>query len=120
MLVMCAEFDWELLLDWLENQKVIPVLGQDLLYVHSEKCPVHLYRLIADRLIAKHRVKTDQLPADYTIADVACAVPDFEKDPQLVYSQVATAYKHVFNDQVNGRFPEPIVQLARIPFFRLF
>jgi hypothetical protein len=118
---MSAEFDWELLLDWLENQKVIPVLGQDLLYLRSEKCPaVHLYRLIADRLVAKHRVKTDQLPADYTISDVACAVPDFEKDPQLVYSQVATAYKHVVNDQLKGRFPEPIVQLARIPFFRLF
>jgi hypothetical protein len=118
---MSAEFDWELLLDWLENQKVIPVLGQDLLYLHTEKCStVHLYRLIADRLIAKHHVRTDQLPADYTIADVACAVPDFGKDPQLVYSQVASAYKSVVNDQLHGRIPEPIVQLARIPFFRLF
>jgi hypothetical protein len=117
---MSAEFDWDLLLDWLENQKVIPVLGQDLLYLHSEKCTVHLYRLIADRLIAKHRVRTDQLPADYTIADVACAVPDFGKDPQLVYSQVATAYKSVINEQLKGKFPEPILQLARIPFFRLF
>jgi hypothetical protein len=76
--------------------------------------------LIADRLITKHRVKRDQLPEDYTIADVACAVPDFGKDPQLVYSQVATAYKFVVNEQINGKLPEPIVQLARIPFFRLF
>jgi SIR2-like domain len=117
---MSAEFDWELLLDWLENQKVIPVIGQDLLYLQSEKGPVHLHQLIADRLITKHRVKRDQLPEDYTIADVACAVPDFGKDPQLVYSQVATAYKFVVNEQINGKLPEPIVQLARIPFFRLF
>jgi len=117
---MSAEFDWELLLDWLENQKVIPVIGQDLLYLDSEKGPIHLYALIADRLIAKHRVSKEQLPADYTIADVACAVPDFGKDPQLVYSQVATAYKFVVNEQINGKLPEPIRQLARIPFFRLF
>jgi hypothetical protein len=51
---------------------------------------------------------------------VACAVPDFGKDPQLVYSQVATAYKFVVNEQINGKLPEPIEQLARIPFFRLF
>ena len=88
---MSAEFDWEVLLDWLENQKIIPVLGQDLLNLNTEQGPVHLYRLIADRLIAKYRVKSDQLPADYTIADVACAVPAFERDPQLVYSQVANA-----------------------------
>jgi len=102
------------------DQKIIPILGQDLLSLNTEQGPVHLYRLIADRLIAKYRVKPDQLPADYTIADVACAVPAFERDPQLVYSQVATAYRHVLNEQLNGRFPEPIVQLAKIPFFRLF
>jgi hypothetical protein len=118
--LMNAEFDWELLLDWLENQKVIPVLGQDLLFFQSEKGAVHLYRLIADRLIAKHHIRMDQLPADYTIADVACAVPDFERDPQLIYSQVATAYRCLVNDQFRGKFPEAIVQLAKIPFFRFF
>jgi TIR domain/SIR2-like domain len=63
---------WDDLLSFIEERRVIPIVGPELLMVATEDRPRLLYDWIAERLAAKLNVDTRRLPQPYTLNDVVC------------------------------------------------
>src|ERR1700752_4399120 len=63
---------WDDLLSFIEERRVIPIVGPELLMVATDRGPRLLYDWVAERLAAKLNVDTRQLPQHYTLNDVVC------------------------------------------------
>lgn len=63
---------WDDLLSFIEERRVIPILGPELLRVDTDRGPRLLYDWLAERLAAKLAVDTSRLPQPYTLNDVVC------------------------------------------------
>ena len=63
---------WDDLLNFIEERRVIPIIGPELLKVETDSGPRLLYDWLAGKLAAKLNVDTAQLPPDYTLNDVVC------------------------------------------------
>jgi hypothetical protein len=63
---------WDDLLSFIEEKRVIPIVGPELLLVETERGPRLLYDWLAERLAAKLGVNPAQLPQPYTLNDVVC------------------------------------------------
>ena len=63
---------WEDLLDFIEERRVIPIIGPELLKVETDSGPRLLYEWLAEKLASKLNVDTAQLPQPYTLNDVVC------------------------------------------------
>src|SRR5512137_705546 len=66
------EDGWDDLLNYIEERRVIPIVGPELLKVETETGPRLLYDWLADRLAAKLGVDTSELPRPYNLNDVVC------------------------------------------------
>ena len=58
---------WEDLLNYIEERRVIPIIGPELLKVDTENGPRLFYDWLADKLATKLNVDTAQLPQAYTL-----------------------------------------------------
>ena len=63
---------WEDLLSFIEERRVIPIIGPDLLQVATERGPRLLYDWLAEKLAGRLSVDVSQLPQPYTLNDVVC------------------------------------------------
>src|SRR5580700_10404949 len=63
---------WEDLLSFIEERRVIPIVGPDLLQVDTESGPRLLLDWVAEKLAARLNVNTAELPEQYTLNDVVC------------------------------------------------
>ncbi|HVR93058.1 MAG TPA: hypothetical protein VHI75_04360, partial [Casimicrobiaceae bacterium] len=63
---------WDDLLNYIEERRVIPIIGPELLKVDTETGPRLLYDWVAERLAVKLGVDTGKLPQPYTLNDVVC------------------------------------------------
>jgi hypothetical protein len=63
---------WEDLLSFVEERRVIPIVGPELLMVTTERGPRLLYDWAAERLAARLAVDTTHLPQPLTLNDVVC------------------------------------------------
>ena len=63
---------WDDLISFIEDRRVIPIIGPDLLEVETETGPRRLYDWLAEKLAAKLGVDTRLLPQPYTLNDVVC------------------------------------------------
>jgi len=63
---------WDDLLSFIEERRVIPIVGPELLMVATERGPRLLYDWAAERLAARLNVSTAELPQPYTLNDVVC------------------------------------------------
>ena len=63
---------WDDLLSFIEERRVVPIVGPELLMVATERGPRLLYEWAAERLAARLNVNTAQLPQPYTLNDVVC------------------------------------------------
>lgn len=63
---------WDDLLNFIEERRVIPIVGPELLTVETETGTRPLYDWMADKLAAKLGVDTARLPRPYTLNDVVC------------------------------------------------
>jgi hypothetical protein len=63
---------WDDLLSFIEERRVIPIIGPELLQVATAGGPRLLYDWLAERLAAKLNVDTSLLPRPYTLNDVVC------------------------------------------------
>jgi hypothetical protein len=61
---------WEDLLSFIEERRVIPIVGPELLMVTAERSPRLLFDWAAERLAARLNVNTAELPKPYTLNDV--------------------------------------------------
>ncbi|HEV7136468.1 MAG TPA: toll/interleukin-1 receptor domain-containing protein [Steroidobacteraceae bacterium] len=63
---------WDDLLSFIEERRVIPIVGPELLQVTTERGPRLLYDWLAEKLAARLNVPVDELPHAYTLNDVVC------------------------------------------------
>ena len=63
---------WEDLLNYIEEKRVIPIVGPELLRVETETGPRLLYDWLAEKLAARLNVDIRALPQPCTLNDVVC------------------------------------------------
>jgi len=63
---------WDDLLSFIEEHRVIPIVGPELLMVETERGPRLLFEWAAERLATRLNVDTAELPRPYTLNDVVC------------------------------------------------
>jgi hypothetical protein len=63
---------WDDLLSFIEERRVIPIVGPELLMVATEHGPQLLFEWAAERLAVRLNVSTADLPQPYTLNDVVC------------------------------------------------
>jgi len=63
---------WDDLLSYIEERRVIPIVGPELLMVATERGPRLLFEWAAERLAARLNVNVAELPQPCTLNDVVC------------------------------------------------
>jgi hypothetical protein len=110
-----TEFFWDDLLLYLEEQRVIPVLGQDLLTVEVSGQTANAYCLLGRRLLEDLKIPRDQVPSESSLSRVVGEYPRFREKRGLVYTHTRNAF-----ERLNLPIPTPLRLLARISAFQLF
>jgi hypothetical protein len=67
-----ADDVWDDLLNYIEEKRVIPIIGPELLKVDTESGPRLLMELLAERLASRLAVDTQALARPLTLNDVVC------------------------------------------------
>jgi len=106
---------WEDLLNFIEERRVIPIIGPELLQVDTDLGPRLLYEWVAEKLAAKLSVDTSQLPRPYTLNDVVCWFLSSRGRREEAYTRL----RSIFRD-ANFAPPLALRQLAQITDFDLF
>ncbi len=106
---------WEDLLNFIEERRVIPILGPELLTVETESGPRLLYDWIAERLAGKLGVDAAQLPQPYTLNDVVCWFLASRGRREEAYTRLRSLLR-------DASFAPPLAlrRLAQITDFDLF
>jgi hypothetical protein len=106
---------WDDLLNFIEERRVIPIVGPELLKVETETGPRLLYDWMADRLAAKLGVDTARLPRPYTLNDVVCWFLSSHGRREDTYTRM----RSILRDATFAP-PKALRQLAEITDFDLF
>lgn len=106
---------WDDLLDFIEERRVIPIVGPELLRVETPAGPCLLHDWIAERLAARLNVDTARLPAPYTINDVVCWYLSTHGRREDTYVRMRAVLR-----EASFPAPRPLRQLAEIADFDLF
>jgi len=106
---------WDDLLDFIEERRVIPIVGPELLEVATETGPRLLYDWVAEKLAGKLNVDVAALPQPYTLNDVVCSFLAARGRREEAYTRV----RGILRD---ANFPPPkaLRQLAQITDFDLY
>ena len=106
---------WDDLLNYIEERRVIPIVGPELLKVETEAGPRLLYDWIAEKLAGKLAVDTSQLPQPPTLNDVVCWFLSAHGRREEAYTRVRSILR-------DATFvpPPALRQLAQITDFDLF
>ena len=106
---------WEDLLNFIEERRVIPILGPELLTVDTDTGPRLLYEWIAEKLAAKLSVDTTRLPQPYTLNDVVCWFLSSHGRREEAYTRLRSLLR-----EANFAPPLALRRLAQITDFDLF
>ena len=106
---------WDDLLNFIEERRVIPIIGPELLKVDTETGPRLLYDWIAEKLAGKLSVDTARLPQPYTLNDVVCWFLSSHGRREEAYTRVRSILR-----DANFAPPLALRQLAQITDFDLF
>src|SRR5512142_171943 len=106
---------WDDLLDYIEDRRVVPIVGPELLRVETATGPRLLYDWLAEKLAARLGVDTARLPAPYTLNDVVCWFLSSRGRREEAYARL----RGVLRDSAFGP-PRALTQLAQITDFDLF
>jgi len=106
---------WDDLLNFIEEKRVIPIIGPELLTVETETGPRLLYDWIADKLAGKLGVDVRQLPQPYTLNDVVCWFLAARGRREEAYTRLRSILR-----EANFAPPIALRQLAQITDFDLF
>lgn len=63
---------WDDLLSFIEERRVIPIVGPELLLVSTDRGPRLLLDWVAEKLAGRLNVNVSELPKPYTLNDVVC------------------------------------------------
>jgi len=114
-LVTLDEDAWDDLLDFIEERRVIPIIGPELLIVETETGPRPLYDWIAEKLAGRLGVDTTQLPQPYTLNDVVCWFLASRGRREEAYTRLRGILR-----EANFAPPPALRRLAQITDFDLF
>jgi TIR domain/SIR2-like domain len=106
---------WGDLLDYIEDKRVVPIVGPELLTVDTDSGPRQLYDWLAEKLAGKLGVDTALLPDPYTLNDVVCWFLASRGRREEAYTRL----RGVLRDATFAP-PRALTQLAQITDFDLF
>ena len=106
---------WEDLLNFIEERRVIPIIGPELLKVETDGGPRLLYDWVAEKLAGKLSVDTAQLPQPYTLNDVVCWFLASRGRREEAYTRLRSILR-----DANFAPPLALRQLAQITDFDLY
>ncbi len=106
---------WEDLLNYIEEKRVIPIVGPELLRVETETGSRLLYGWLAEKLAARLGVAPATLPSPYTLNDVVCQFLASRGRREEAYTRLRSILR-----ETNFATPPALRQLAQITDFNLF
>jgi hypothetical protein len=106
---------WDDLLSFIEERRVIPIIGPELLQVQTERGPRLLYDWLAEKLAGRLNVDVSQLPKPYTLNDVVCWFLGARGRREEAYVRLRGLLK-----DANFEPPQALRRLAAIPEFDLY
>ena len=106
---------WDDLLSFIEERRVIPIVGPELLQVATERGPRLLYDWLAERLATRLNVDVSALPRPYTLNDVVCWFLAARGRREEAYVRLRSILK-----EANFEPPRALRRLAAITDFDLF
>jgi len=106
---------WDDLLNYIEERRVIPIIGPDLLRVQTDRGLRPLYEWLAEKLAARLSVDVAGLPQPLTLNDVMCSFLGQHGRREEAYTRLRSILREV-------QFEPPLAlrQLAQITDFDLF
>ena len=106
---------WDDLLSFIEERRVIPIVGPELLMVSTERGPRLLFDWAAEKLAARLNVNTAELPQPYTLNDVVCLFLAARGRREEAYVRLRSIIK-----DATFEAPAALRRLAAITDFDLF
>jgi len=106
---------WDDLLNYIEERRVIPILGPELLRVQTDGAPRLLYGWLAEKLAARLAVDLRTLSAACTLNDVVCAYLATHGRREEAYTRIRSILR-----EAAFAPPRALRQLAQITDFDLF
>ncbi len=106
---------WDDLLSFIEDRRVIPIIGPELLEVETDTGPRLLYDWLAEKLAAKLSVDTALLPPAYDLNDVVCWYLSMRGRREEAYVRLRSILR-----EATFAAPKALRQLAAITDFDLF
>ena len=106
---------WDDLLSFIEDRRVIPIIGPELLEVQTDTGPRLLYDWLAEKLAARLNVDTTRLPQPYNLNDVVCWFLSMRGRREEAYVRLRTILR-----EANFAPPRALQKLAAITDFDLF
>jgi hypothetical protein len=106
---------WDDLLNYIEERRVIPIVGPDLLRVDTDRGPRLLYDWLAEKLAARLSVDPTGLPQPLTLNDVVCSYLGQRGRREEAYTRLRSIMR-----EVQFTPPQTLRQLAAITDFDLY
>ncbi len=106
---------WDDLLNYIEERRVIPIIGPDLLRVQTDSGLRPLYVWLAERLAARLSVDATSLPQPLSLNDVVCSYLGQRGRREEAYTRLRSIMR-----EVDFEPPQALRQLAQITDFDLF
>jgi TIR domain/SIR2-like domain len=106
---------WDDLLSFIEERRVIPIVGPELLLVSTERGPRLLLDWVAEKLARRLNVDIGELPQPYTLNDVVCWFLSARGRREEAYVRMRSIIK-----EANFEPPQALRHLAAITDFDLF
>jgi hypothetical protein len=106
---------WDDLLNFIEERRVIPIVGPELLMVSTDGGPRLLHDWVSERLAVRLNVNTADLPQPYTLNDVVCWFLANRGRREEAYVRLRSIIK-----EANFEAPAALRKLAAITDFDLF
>src|SRR5271165_428466 len=106
---------WDDLLSFIEERRVIPIVGPELLLVSTERGPRRLLDWLAEKLAGRLNVNVAELPQPYTLNDVVCWFLAARGRREEAYVRLRGIIK-----EANFEPPAALKHLAAITDFDLF
>ena len=116
--VAAGTFDddaWEDLLNYIEEKRVIPIVGPELLKVDTDAGPRLLFDWLAEKLAVRLNVPAASLPPPFTLNDVVCTYLGNRGRREEAYTRLRSIMR-----EANFAAPLALRQLAQITDFDLF
>ncbi len=87
------DYFWDDLLDYIEEDKVVPIIGADLVTIAQDGGEIGLYSHVAAQLAQRLRVPASALPEAFSLNDVVCSFLDNRGKKEEIYPRIRALLK---------------------------